>query len=237
MSFAPERIRALIPAGGTGRRLGDAVPKQYLDLGGRTMLEWSVGRLLERPWISQVLVICAPDDLQAHTLFDGVDRVLVMPRGGATRRDSVLGGLLALREREPDCTGDWILVHDAARPGVGSVELDRLHAVLRGADGSKPPDCALLAAPVADTVKRARPGSSEVAETLDRTDLWLAQTPQASRIGALIAALEAKADATDEASAIEAAGGCVRLVEGAGTNFKVTTRGDLERMRQLLEAQ
>ncbi|MEN9773000.1 MAG: 2-C-methyl-D-erythritol 4-phosphate cytidylyltransferase [Pseudomonadota bacterium] len=236
MPPAPERIRALIPAGGTGRRLGDVRPKQYLDLGGRTMLEWSVARLLERSWISQVLVVCAPDDPQAQTLFENVDRVLVMPRGGATRRDTVLGGLRALREREPDCDGDWILVHDAARPGVGAIELDRLRAVLMGAEDTPPPDCALLAVPVADTVKRARPGSAEVAETLDRTELWLAQTPQAGRVGALIAALEAKSDATDEASAIEAAGGRVRLVEGSSSNFKVTTRADLEQMRQRLEA-
>lgn len=220
---------ALIPAAGAGTRVGAPLPKQYLALGPRTMLEWSVDALTALPWIERVLVVVAPDDRHAPTLLGGRERVEVLARGGATRRDTVLAGLRALAERaSPD---DWVLVHDAARPALEAAALERLRAALAAS-----PVGGLLAVPVSDTVKRTIDDPQAVAETLDRTRLWIAQTPQMFRLRLLLDALAAHADVTDEASAIERAGHAPLLVEGARTNFKVTSADDVTLMRLVLAA-
>lgn len=148
---------------------------------------------------------------------------------GAARRDSVLAGLRALA-----ATGarddDWVLVHDAARPGLAPQLLERLRDRLgESAVGG------LLALPVSDTVKRTADDGRSVAATVERERLWLAQTPQMFRLGLLLDALSAHAGVTDEAAAVERAGHAPLLVEGARANFKVTTAEDLELMRALLE--
>ena len=233
-----ERYWAVLPAGGSGSRLGAAVPKQYLDLAGRSMLERSVDALLAVSWIERALVVVAPSDREAERRLGGQSRVAVVPRGGATRRDSVLGGLHHLSQAEGASSRDWVLVHDAARPGLTVPALERLRSAL--ADGEAG---GLLAIPVADTVKQGAgvPERGEgdrlgpvVTRTVERDGLWLAQTPQMFRLGALTAALERFASVTDEASAMEAAGHIVRLVEGDRGNFKVTTSADLDMMRRLL---
>lgn len=221
------RYLAVIPAAGAGRRVGTRLPKQYLALAGRTMLEWSVDALLATRWIERVVVVVAPDDQRAAVLFEGRARVEVLARGGLTRRDTVLAGIESLARRAH--SSDWVLVHDAARPALETASLARLRDALAGS-----PVGGLLALPVTDTVKRTLDDHRSVAQTLDREQLWIAQTPQMFRLGALRDALAVYADVTDEASAIERAGHAPVLVEGARTNFKVTSAEDLELMRLVL---
>jgi len=229
----PERFVAVVPAAGTGTRVGASVPKQYLPLAGRTVLEWSVLALLGARWIDEVVVVVSAGDQRAASALAALSgrygaRLAIVANGGATRRDSVLGGLRALAARcAPD---DWVLVHDAARPGLGAASLKRLREQLAG-----DPVGGLLAVPVADTIKRAD-AQGRVASTEPREALWQAQTPQMFRFEALRAALEAHANVTDEASALEAAGMAPRLVEGARENFKVTTADDLRMMQWLMQA-
>ncbi len=225
---APRHV-ALIPAAGIGARVGAALPKQYLSLGARTMLEWSVDALCAMPWIERVIVVVAPDDARASMLLHARPRVEVLAQGGATRRDTVLSGLRSLI-RSHDAA-DWVLVHDAARPALESGALERLRDALAESSVG-----GLLALPVGDTVKRVAADRSAVAATVDRDDLWVAQTPQMFRLGLLLDALAAHADVTDEASAIERAGHAPLLVEGARSNFKVTSAEDVSLMRLLLAA-
>lgn len=255
------RCFAVVPAAGVGARLGAALPKQYLEIAGRSLLAWSLQPLLAVPWIAQVLVVVAPGDALAPRacapLVEAAGaRLRIAAVGGATRRDSVLAGLRALGERPSgqgsagqgpaqggrrddacdlhDLHGgprenDWVLVHDAARPGLTVAALQRLHAALAGH-----PVGGLLALPVADTVKRADAGN-RVAATVPREGLWLAQTPQMFRCAVLRAALERHPGVTDEAAAIEAQGLAALLVEGERRNFKVTTADDLALMTLLLQ--
>lgn len=227
--FSSPRHVAVIPAAGTGTRVGASLPKQYLRLGTRTMLEWSVDALLAVPWIERVFVVVAPDDRRADALVGGRRRVEVLRQGGATRRDSVLAGLNAL-SRDAD-VHDWVLVHDAARPALEAATLERLRSALVAS-----PVGGLLALPVGDTLKRATPDGRASDATLEREGLWTAQTPQMFRLGLLLDALAAHADVTDEASAVERAGYAPLLVEGARSNFKVTGADDVELMRLVLAA-
>lgn len=229
-----EQYWAVMPAGGTGSRLGAPVPKQYLSLGAQSMIERSVSALTAAGWIEQVVVVAAPGDSTASHLLAALARVQVLARGGATRRDSVFAGLRFLLDSLGAHPHDWVLVHDAARPGLSHEALERLKGALSGGEAG-----GLLALPVADTVKRSAPdshaeGVPRVVATLERQGLWLAQTPQMFRLGKLIEALERYPDVTDEASAMEAAGAPVVLVEGERMNFKVTTTDDLDLMRRLL---
>jgi 2-C-methyl-D-erythritol 4-phosphate cytidylyltransferase len=242
------RFFAVMPAAGTGSRVGAAVPKQYLEIAGATILEWALRALLRADWLEQVLLVVAPDDHRAATATAALqrefgERLQVKGCGGATRRDSVLAGMEHLaRIAKPD---DWILVHDAARPGLTLRALERLRQVLQD-----DPVGGLLALPVADTIKHEG-GDGRVARTQTREGLWQAQTPQMFRFGMLRSALDGARDVTDEASAIELAVRRTKatiqetgqdeflrlmpkLVLGELVNVKVTTAGDLELMRQVL---
>ena len=217
-----------MPAAGVGLRLGADRPKQYLDLNGATILERTVQTLLACPWIERLMVVVSPEDEVARDLT-GLknDRIRIAARGGATRRASVLGGLLELAEQCGARDHDWVWVHDAARPGVDAAALNRLHEALATERIG-----ALLALPVADTVKRG--GNQRSLQTIDREGLWLAQTPQVFGLGRLREALARHHSVTDEASAIEANGLSPVLVAGNLRNFKVTTMDDLQAMRALL---
>jgi len=219
---------AIVPAAGVGMRLGADRPKQYLDLDGATMLERTVQALLACPWIECLMVVVSPDDDVARELTGLKDgRIRIVARGGATRRASVLGGLLELGLQQGAGDQDWVWVHDAARPGVDAASLHRLHAALASERIG-----ALLALPVADTVKRG--GNQRALQTIDREGLWLAQTPQVFGLGRLREALGRHHSVTDEASAIEASGLSPALVAGNLRNFKVTTMDDLQAMRASL---
>lgn len=213
-----ERYHAVVPAAGGGSRLGAALPKQYLDLAGDCMLHRSIDALLLEPRLAEVLVVVSPDDPRRPPAGRFDARVRFAPVGGATRADSVAAGLEHLRAGDDD----WVLVHDAARPGLSADALARLiDTVGDDAVGG------LLALPVADTLKRGDAGG-RVAATIDRATLWAAQTPQMFRVALLRRALAGqRAGVTDEASAVERLGLRPLLVRGEPANFKVTLAEDL----------
>lgn len=210
---------ALIPAAGVGERSGAAVPKQYLPLAGRAMLRHVLDTFADSPIISHIFVVVSADDGYVDQVAGDVPRCSILRRGGATRQASVLNGLIAIREQVRD--EDWVLVHDAARPGLGIGMIGQLVAAL-----CDDPVGGLLALPVVDTLKRSA-GDSRVLETVARTSLWSAQTPQMFRYGLLRRALEQAGTVTDEAGAIEALGLSPKLVEGSARNFKVTLPQDI----------
>lgn len=217
------RYYALIPAAGEGSRVGGELPKQYLELAGRPLLYHAVRRLAAHPLLEQVFVVLAPGDERFARCdwseFGGKLEPLYC--GGATRAASVFNGLLAAS----DAIGatDWVLVHDAARPCLDRLDIDRLIAEL-GEDATG----GLLAMPVADTLKRAN-RENRVLHTELRENLWQAQTPQMFRYRLLVEALHASAPAaiTDEASAVENFGLRPKLVMGDARNLKVTYPQDL----------
>ena len=217
---------ALVPAAGSGARMGEALPKQYLPLAGRPLIHHALATLCAVPRISAVFVVLAAADTEwrRHDWSDP-DKLTVLRCGGETRADSVRNGLLAMAERVG--TEDWVLVHDAARPCLTVAQVETLIREI-GDD----PVGGLLAQPVADTLKRAD-GISRVVETVSRERLWRAQTPQMFRHGELLRALQACADVTDEAGAIEALGLQPKLVNSGGANPKVTYPEDM-RLAELI---
>ncbi len=230
----------LIPAAGSGMRMGGRVPKQYLELCGKTVLECTVAAFRAHAWFDHVAIVVQPDDEIAPRL-EGLrlDRVELIRRGGASRRDSVLNGLTSLAQRGIIDQHDWVYVHDAARPGVDADSLLRLSARLEHETCG-----ALLCVPMTDTVKRVDPVASLEASaeyrsggTVDRSRLWLAQTPQVFRAGALRRALQAHPTVTDEAGAIEAEGGRPLMVNGSRRNLKITTPEDLIMLRLLMRGE
>lgn len=219
---------ALLPAAGVGARMGVEHPKQYLSIAGRPLL-WHAIRVFEgHPRIDGVyVVISAADGFWDGYDWSGFGKLKLLRRGGETRAESVLNGLIAMADDVGD--NDWVLVHDAARPCLSTRLLDKLlDEVAEDAVGG------ILAAPVADTLKREAAGR-RIQETVSRERLWGAQTPQMFHHGLLKRALEHAGTAvTDEASAIEALGLAPLLVEGDITNLKVTYPRDLELATWLL---
>ncbi|HFX0491721.1 2-C-methyl-D-erythritol 4-phosphate cytidylyltransferase [Pseudomonas aeruginosa] len=219
----------VIPAAGVGSRMRADRPKQYLDLAGRTVIERTLDCFLEHPMLRGLVVCLAEDDPYWPGLDCAASRHVQRAAGGVERADSVLSGLLRLLELGAQAD-DWVLVHDAARPNLTRGDLDRLLEEL-----AEDPVGGLLAVPARDTLKRSdRDG--RVSETIDRSVIWLAYTPQMFRLGALHRAL---ADAlvagvaiTDEASAMEWAGYAPKLVEGRADNLKITTPEDLLRLQR-----
>lgn len=224
---------ALVPAAGVGKRMGSAVPKQYLNIAGRTVIGWSLETLLEHPRIRGVAVALHPADAFWPGLAFAQDPRIRRVAGGAERCHSVLSALEVLAgEAGGD---DWVLVHDAARPCLRREDLDRLITALEDH-----PVGGLLGVPVHDTVKRAGQ-QREVLGTVPRADLWRAFTPQMFRLGllrrALAEALAAGDLVTDDASAVERLGLAPLLVEGYADNIKITRPEDLPLARWLLEQQ
>ena len=217
-----ERIWFVIAAAGSATRFGGPVPKPYLRIAGRTLLEHSLRSLGSVTGISGGIVVLASGDRRYERLPLAVRRRVVAVAGGPTRATSVVNGLQALITAEPR---DWVLVHDAARPCVRRRDVEALVAACR-----RDPVGGLLAIPVADTVKQSD-GRGRSERTMPRERLWRAQTPQMFRLGALQGALtKALADGFepgDEAAAIERQGLAPRLVEGSPLNVKVTRPADL----------
>lgn len=221
------KIVALVCAAGVGRRMGGAVPKQYLKAGRCTILAHAVRALAAVERISEILVVVSPsDEWIEEAARDFPAKARVLRAGGAERADTVLNGLSAA-----GWSADaWVLVHDAARPCVRPSEIGRL---LDGILGDPAVDGGLLALPMADTVKRVD-AAHRVIETVPRSELWRAATPQCFRVGPLKEALSGdRTGITDEASAMERLGCVVKVVEGRPTNLKVTRPGD-ERIAALI---
>lgn len=235
------RYWLVMPAAGAGRRFGGA--KQFASLHERTVLELALQPFIDDPQCQGGAIALAPSEPRRQELARRLPARFEMIDGGQTRAHSVLNGLVSLRSRAD--AADWVLVHDAARPCLSAADLARLLAGLTaGADAAEPAQGALLAVPVADTVKQARAGSpsepARCAVTLPRDSLWLAQTPQTFRLGALRAALEQALELgrmpTDEAQAMEWQGVAARLVEARDSNIKVTGTSDLLLAQAILQA-
>lgn len=218
---------ALIPAAGSGSRMGGSIEKQYMDLNSVPMIAHAMMVLAREPRLAKIFVVLSPTDKRWNNYaWQGwEERIEVLRCGGATRAETVLNGLDAIAKIcVPD---DWVLVHDAARPCLPDEMLAKLLDEV-----TDDPVGGLLAVPVADTLKRAAADTSNGARaetTVPRAGLWQAQTPQMFRHGKLVEALRAAgSDMTDEASAIEQLGLQPRLVESDSRNLKVTYPQDLE---------
>jgi 2-C-methyl-D-erythritol 4-phosphate cytidylyltransferase/2-C-methyl-D-erythritol 2,4-cyclodiphosphate synthase len=218
-------VTAIIAAGGRGERFGAGLPKQLLTLGGVPILQRSVDALLRHPHIHD-MVVALPPDLAADppAYLREREKPLVVVEGGARRQDSVARAFACV----PAGT-EIVVIHDAARPLVSADLIERTVDAAR-ADGA-----AVAAVRATDTVKRGD-AEGRVVETLPREHVYLAQTPQAFRVGVLRDALAIAADATDEATLAERAGHPVRLVEGEPVNVKITTPGDLRAAERVLAA-
>lgn len=224
---AEQRYWAVMPAAGSGVRMGGELPKQYLPLSGRMVIEHTLHRLLSHAGISGAVVAISPAD----THFDAVrDRLpdygkpCLVAEGGAERYHSVLNALHAL-EGIASAT-DWVLVHDAVRPCVRHADIDRLMLALDGDSVG-----GLLGLPLHDTIKRVDT-LQRVRATVERSELWRALTPQMFRLGALSAALmnaiADRAAVTDESAAMERTGAVPLIVQGSADNIKITHPQDLK---------
>ena len=216
---------ALIPAAGSGSRMGDELPKQYLPLANKPMIYHALRTLCNSSRIARVFVVLAPgdEDWARHDWSEFSGKLAILECGGATRAESVLNGLKAAREASSVEDADWILVHDAARPCLGKLQLDKLMDDLAADEVG-----GLLAVPVADTLKRGDT-NSRVERTESRENLWQAQTPQMFRYKLLVEALSMTGGVTmtDDAGAIEALGLHPKLVLSDARNLKVTYPQDL----------
>jgi 2-C-methyl-D-erythritol 4-phosphate cytidylyltransferase len=228
-SAMPGPAVAIVVAAGAGVRMGAELPKALMDVAGRPMVAWSVGALAASARVGAIVVVApAGHEAQIEAALDGVAARVRVTAGGESRAESVRAGLAAA-PGEPE----QVLVHDAARPLLRPELVD---AVLDGLDGA---EGAVAAAPVADTLKRAD-AALMVGGSVDRSDLWAAQTPQAFWTGSLRRVVDAAfaagllARATDCATLVEQAGGTVRLVPSLAPNLKVTTPADLAVAEALL---
>ena len=224
------RFHVIIPAAGSGSRMGAEAPKQYLRLNGKSLIQHVIKVFDQATKINSIHIVLSEGDTHWRSTYLNLSsKAQVHHCGGETRAMSVLNGLHAIASQVDE--DDWILVHDAARPGLSNLLLSQLiNSLENDAVGG------LLALPLADTLKRA---DSEqcVAATLPRMGLWQAQTPQMFRYGTLKTALtDFKGAATDEAEAIEAMGLKPKLVNGELRNLKVTYPQDLAVLSALLNS-
>ncbi len=224
---------AVIPAAGSGSRMGGDRPKQYLPLAGRTVIEHVIDRFVAHPAIRGIVVALADGDPWRERLERDGDTPVLTVTGGAERHHSVLNALHRLQSIAD--THDWVLVHDAARPCLRAADIDRLIEALRDH-----PVGGLLGLPVADTLKRVD-HDGDVVATLSRENVWYASTPQMFRLGELTAAIERaireRVAITDEAGAIERTARMPRMVEGSPDNIKITRPADLALAEQFLRHQ
>lgn len=217
-------VYVLVVAAGRGTRFGGDVPKQYLQLGGTSLLAHGLAAFARHPRIRGVLAAIRPEDRALYERAAAGLDLLPPVAGGPLRQDSVRLGLEALAAHRPD----HVLIHDGARPFPDRCLIDRVVAALEEAPAAIP------ALPLGDTIKRVADGV--VRGTVDRAGLWRAQTPQGFHFAAILSAHHAVAgrELTDDAAVAEAAGLAVRIVAGSEDNLKVTTEDDLARAGQIL---
>lgn len=228
-------IWAVVPAAGIGTRFAADRPKQYLSLAGQLIAERSLNTLESSDLFAAIIVAVNPVDSYFNQLAVAALPLIERVDGGDSRAESVLNGLKALSSRAKK--DDWVMVHDIARPLVTVASLHRLRDAVSDTDVA-----AILAAPIYDTIKQVAVPDNEVKKnaglpvvqaTLDRRQLWVAQTPQMVRYGLLYEALSQALAAddnavTDEASAVERLGADVVVVENTQKNIKITTADDLQ---------
>jgi len=236
-----KKYHALLPTAGTGSRLGGDLPKQFQQLAGRPMVAYAIDAFMHSPQIESIWIGVSPgfiDNPILKALNKGKKPIHFLPTGGPTRQETVRNTLEALLKAGISAD-DWVLVHDAARPGITPALIEKLIVSVKSSDPG-----GLLAVRLADTLKQADLDSviagnlPHVEKTIPREHLWQAQTPQMFGLKSLHSALEdairLEADVTDEASAIELIGLKPLLIEGATRNFKVTHPADWELMQLLL---
>ncbi len=232
MSRAEARCWAVLPAAGTGSRMGGDLPKQYMQVAGATLLEHSLRAVLACEQLAGVVVALHAKDSRAATLPVFQDPRVQTVTGAQQRSGSVLAGLDALAAIA--APQDWVLVHDAARPCLQAHDVARLIAAVT-ASGTG----GILAEPIVDTVKQAS-HDGLVVRTLDRATLWRAQTPQMFRFDelrrALVQVRQSGLTVTDEAAAMEMAGYPVQLIAASAGNLKVTVAADLPLAAWYLQA-
>ena len=232
-------IWAIVPAAGIGKRMQSDVPKQYLPLNGRPVLEHTINTLLKNKNINGLVIALRPDDAYFSDIKINSNKPVLRAAGGIERADSVLNALTTLfQHNQFDANNDWVMVHDAVRACLKQQDIDRLvNEVAEDKNGG------LLALPVRDTMKRQNVGKSiaTVAKTIKRENLWHALTPQYFHAASLKNALEKTQledkEITDESSAMEFVGFSPRLVHGYEDNIKITRPDDLRLASLFLQAQ
>lgn len=226
------RFWGVVPAAGVGKRMGAVRPKQYLEVNGKTVIQWTLERLLGADRLSGVVVALGREDSFWPSLPHARHPRVRVAEGGNERADSVHSALDALSADADE--QDWVLVHDAARLCITVADIDRLIDQARSH-----PVGGILALPSSDTLKRVEQG--EILATVDRSKIWRALTPQMFRLGALRDALAEAAQCgltvTDEASAMELKGLRPLIVEGRPDNIKITRPEDLPLAAFFLEKQ
>ncbi|MBG8630077.1 MULTISPECIES: 2-C-methyl-D-erythritol 4-phosphate cytidylyltransferase [Neisseria] len=222
---------ALIPAAGIGARFGADKPKQYVEIGSKTVLEHTLGIFERHEAVDLTVVVVSPEDTFVDKVQTAFPQVRVWKNGGQTRAETVRNGAEKLLETGLAAETDNILVHDAARCCLPSEALTRLIEQAGNVEQG-----GILAIPVADTIKRAEGG--QISATVERTSLWQAQTPQLFQAGLLHRALAAENSdgVTDEASAVEKLGIRPLLVQGDVRNLKLTQPQDAYIVKLLLDA-
>ena len=228
-----ERYWAIVPAAGAGKRMQADLPKQYLLLHGKSVIEYTIERLASHPLISEIIVLVAKGDSYWPKInLTQFAKPVNTYEGGVERCHSVLNGLLALTDKAD--ANDWVLVHDAARPCVRLDDIDRLIEQCQDGDGG------VLGSATKDTMKQVDE-HNRVSQTLDRSIIWHAFTPQMFRYGPLRKALEQGMNAdelvTDEAMAMERAGYHPLMVQGHADNIKITRPEDLSIAEYYLQQQ
>ena len=235
------QCHALLPTAGTGSRLGGVLPKQFQELAGKPMLAYALEAFIDSPEITSIWVGVNQSFIDNPILSDLSKistKVRFLPSGGPSRQETVKNTLAAMLEAGIS-EADWVLVHDAARPGISPGLIQKLiQVVTQAGEGG------LLAMPLADTLKMADANSAiagnpnRAMKTISRDHLWQAQTPQMFGLKRLHDAIEdgirCEADITDEASAMELSGVKPLLIEGATRNFKVTHPADWDLMQTIL---
>ena len=224
---------AVIPAAGIGERVGASIPKQYLNIANKTILEHSIFPFIENSRVAGITIALNSQDKHFATLDSiSASRKIQTVQGGATRAHSVLNALDGLRDQISE--DDFVLVHDAARPCLSMADLDKLIDACLGHEVG-----GILAGRVADTIKQV--DSGEIVNTLNRENIWHAYTPQMFKLGmlktAIQQALNNNIEITDEASAIEYIGCQPCVVEGNARNIKVTTAEDVSLAKMFMSAE
>ncbi|MCP3850130.1 MAG: 2-C-methyl-D-erythritol 4-phosphate cytidylyltransferase [Gammaproteobacteria bacterium] len=228
VSQSHKKFWAVIPAAGVGKRMGADIPKQYLPLCGKTILEQTLSVFFQHPDIHGIVVAITEGDPYwqdiSESFTEHETQAIIVAPGGTERCHSVLNSLEVLSSYAEE--DDWVLVHDAARPCLKQSDIDCLIKQLKNTQNG-----GLLGLPMADTVKRCD-DRQQVVTTVDRSELWRALTPQMFPLkllkDAIIEAIKRGALVTDEASAIELQGLKPTMVEGHPGNIKITHPGDLQ---------
>jgi len=224
----------IVPAAGIGSRFDSGIPKQYAKINPNiTILEKTLTVLCEYDKFSGILVILNKNDTLWPSIEISQHEKVHTCIGGKNRSDSVLNGLRYLSNSLEVSSDEWVMVHDAARPGITPDLINKLYnkVISKNCCGG------ILAYPVSDTAKEVNE-KNEINKTIDRSNLWMAQTPQIFKLNQLTKSLtlakKKEFQVTDESSAIEFSGLSPLVVEGDVTNFKITTKNDLAIMQAIL---